>query len=713
MADIDEKRKRLKAIQLDLKRKRLQVKIDAGEFNQPRTAMEKVNSALTDAPIKQDTSNIGGLSSAAIGFSEGMKDIGRGLGVVDQMNPEQTGFMKSLEEDRPITQTASRILGQVMPFVIGSIANPYASAGMAVRVGTAGALGATEGALISKGTGQDEQDILQSAGVGAAIGAGFEVAFPVIGRLSRSLYGKLKPGEKIVDSAGVPLPKFQQALDDAGIGFDDVKAEAANIAADSNPEQAARLADFNTAGVKATKGDLMQGSAGGFAQQAEEARLFGSSAEKLADPYRTYRLEQSNQFIDAVQKIMPDTDAGKSVGDYVKNALENDLAILKRQKNAFYKKAADGAESLGGIPVLTDSIKAAIPDNRTIASISGIDGNNVQSVKDLLTSYNVSIFDDSVDRLAAQGVKPTNLTLENFDEFRKALGRSMDSDKSGATAVLAGPVKDALDFEMDNLAENVLKNYGDNAPKEVVDSLKAARATVREIKTEFSPQSIAGKLIGTKSDRFTPSVEASKVYGEIVGSNKPIEFLQRTVKRLNGAGKEGTEAMKSLQAATIIDLLESSLKGQTRKVQGQAVFSPVAFNNRLNQIGADKMKLIFGGNTPEYKKVMQMGRIAKSITPPNEAVPKGSASVILDLSRKLGITTLSTKIPGLSLFAEAAEGLGESVATRKSVDRALRSVPDRLPAKISELEQIAPSLAAALAISTTATPQKQKEEVKK
>jgi hypothetical protein len=410
---------------------------------------------------------------------------------------------------------------------------------------------------------------------------------------------------------------------------------------------------------------------------------------------------------------MPDTDAGKSVGDYVKNALENDLAILKRQKNAFYKKAADGAESLGGIPVLTDSIKAAIPDNRTIASISGIDGNNVQSVKDLLTSYNVSIFDDSVDRLAAQGVKPTNLTLENFDEFRKALGRAMDSDKSGATAVLAGPVKDALDFEMDNLAENVLKNYGDNAPKEVVDSLKAARATVREIKTEFSPQSIAGKLIGTKSDRFTPSVEASKVYGEIVGSNKPIEFLQRTVKRLNGAGKEGAEAMKSLQAATIIDLLESSLKGQTRKVQGQSVFSPVAFNNRLNQIGADKMKLIFGGNTPEYKKVMQMGRIAKSITPPNEAVPKGSASVILDLSRKLGITTLSTKIPGLSLFAEAAEGLGESVATRKSVDRALKSVPDRLPAKISELEQIAPSLAAALAISTTATPQKQKEEVKK
>ena len=712
MADIEEKRAKLKAIQLNLKRQRLQVKIDAGEFNQPRTAMEKVNSALTTPQPQQDTSNIGGLSSAAIGFSEGVKDIGRGLGVVDQMDQQQTGFMKSLEEERPITQIASRVVGQVMPFVVASLANPYATAGLGARVGAAGALGAAEGALISKGTGQNEENILQSAGVGAAIGAGFEVAFPIIGRVSRALYGKLRPDEKIVNAAGIPLPKFQQALDDAGIGFDDVKAEAAKMAANSNPDQAARLADFNSAGVKATRGDIMQGSSGGFAQQAEEARLFGSSAEKLADPYRTYRLEQSNQFIDAVQKIMPDTDAGRSVGDLVKNALESDLSLLKRQKNAYYKKAADGAESLGGIPVLTDSIKAAIPDNRTIASISGIDGNNVQAVKDLLTSYNVRAFDDSIERLSAQGVTPTNLTLENFDEFRKALGRAMDSDRSGATSVLAGPVKDALDFEMDNLAENVLKNYGDKAPKEVVDSLKSARATVRQIKAEFSPQSITGRLIGTKSDRFTPSVEASKVFGEIIGTNKPVEFLQRTVKRLNGSGKEGAEAMKALQSATIIDLLESSLKGQTRKVQGQSIFSPVAFNSRLNQIGPEKLKLIFGDGTPEYKKVMQMGRLAKSITPPNEAVPKGSASVILDLTRKLGITSLSTKIPGLSLFAEAAEGLGESVATRKSVDRALKSVPDKLPAKITALEQIAPSLAAALVISTTSTQQNQ-EEVKK
>lgn len=702
MATREELIAKLKQRKLDIKKEKLKRLIEFKK-GQPRTAEQNASDILSGTTAeKVDTSNVGALGAAAVGFKEGIYDVGRGLGIADQQSRQERRFSEQLEKDRPISSTIGNISGQVAPFLIPSTAVGSISS-LPARVAASTGLGALEGGILSRGQGANIEDAAKGAIAGGAIAGGLELLFPSLGRVGRAAFRKLRgQPDKLVGANGLPTLEFQKALDDAGIGFDDVKEAASQFSARTNPEQAARLADFQSAGVPATKGDINNQ----FGQQAEEARLFSSTAEKLADEVRGFRLNQSKKFEEALKTVMPSNAQGESIGESVKTALAADKKILMRNKNAYYKKAAQAAESFGGIPILPDDIASAIPSNRIISRLSRLDA-KTDAYKDLLTEFGIANFEDSAERLAKQGVEPINLTLDNAEDFRAALNSLSRSDKTGQTSVLTQPIIDALDGELDNLAGNALSS-GKQLPKEVVSNLKKARATVTEIKKKFSPESITGRLVNLKRDGETPVIEASKVFKEIVGTNKPPELLARVVKRLSIGGKKGQQAMQDLQAATVLDLVESAYKGRTRKVAGEQIFSPVAFNNRLDQIGDKRLALIFGENTPAYRKVKQMGRLAANITPPNEAVPKGSAPVLADLMRKIGLVSLSSKIPGIDIAMEGLTSLSESRATRRSVEAALNSSPE-LMKQSRVLEELAPSFSAALLISTQAQAQEEKQ----
>lgn len=670
--------------------------------------VQKPPSNFKDAPttISKLNENIGPLQSLAIATGRGMYDIARGIGLIEEEDETVKAAFADLEKQRPYSQGIGRVVGQAAPFAIPG-AGIGAVGPLAGRVALGAGLGAAEGNIIARGMGADDAQIDEATGIGGVIGGATEALFPVIGRVGRSLYrnvvGKEFAGD-ILNRSGRPTREFQRALDDAGIQFEDVVQQAQNMVGPQDATQAARLADFQAAGIPATRGDIMQSSVGGFAQQAQEARLFESTAERVADQFRSYRLQQSEAFTDALKSIAPDGNFDE-VGATIKNALSSDRTSLKVAKNAYYKKAAQIAESKGGIPLYTTTISDVVPNNDMLYRLGNVQGANVQAIKDALTEFGIRNYEDSLNRLSAAGVEPKTLSLNNFEDFRQALKAAERADMSGTTSVISRPIIEALDNELDQLPDRLVESVGQES-KELLDTLKLARATTRELKQTFSPESVTGKLINVRRDGATPVIEASKVYRQIVGTNQPIEYLQRTMGRLKQSGEAGEKAIQDLRAATVLDLVDSMFKANTRKVAGQQLFSPVALQKRIAQIGDDKLKLIFGDNSAAYKQVKRMGRIAESITPPSGAVPKGSASVIMDMLNKIGVTTLSTKIPMAGQVLEGLSGLSESAANRRLAEGAMQATPDAIK-QISALEEIMPNTFAAMGIATL---QQQEEE---
>ena len=192
---------------------------------------------------------------------------------------------------------------------------------------------------------------------------------------------------------------------------------------------------------------------------------------------------------------------------------------------------------------------------------------------------------------------------------------------------------------------------------------------MRALKTEFSPQAIAGKLTGVKRDGVTPVIEASKAANELLRHNAPIENLERTLKSLSAGGKKGQTAIKDLQASVVMDALEAGLRAPSRKTSGIETVGGNQFAKALDKFGDDKLKLLFKDNPAGLRTLQGLKQTALDITATAGAVPKGSAPVILDLMKRMG------NLPGLAAVRDAASFVINAGADDRAVAAALRSNP--------------------------------------
>lgn len=660
-------------------------------FVEPREKLAPEAEALAMETAKGP---VGLLRTGAIFTGEGLFKLGRALGIADPAGPEEKEALEALRRERPRVAFTGEAVGETLPFAtvpVGAIASTPA------RVAATSILAGLETGLVRRGEGEDIKTQLKSAGLGGGIAAAVEMAIPLVGRVGgkmiRKAFGR-PPKSSVITKAGLPTDEFAQALEKTGITFDDVKEGVAEAIAKQEAgepiDQRLRKALFEELDIPATKGDITQD----FGQQATEARLFESAADPLADPLRTRVLEKGQAVKSKLDSLVDQAGIPDDVGSAIKTALSGQKTTLNQKKRALYKKAAESAKEPGKLPFPTEAIESAIPNARTMREIKRVEPQKFEAFKDLLAEFGIEKSPEALQRLETEGIEALPLSVDNFDEFRKSLNRLMDVSPGSPNpmAVIAQPVKDALDNEASGLFDAFAKSGVDDT---TLEALKQARDTVATLKTEFSPQAIAGKLTGLKRDGFTPVVEASKVFNEVVGTNKPIENLERLVTTLKKSGPDGIKAIGDLQAATIVDLIESAFKAEGRKVQGEKVFGNLPFNKRFNQIGNDRLEVIFSTNKPLLKELRKVNQAVKDLVPPSGAVPKGSASVILDTLNKVGIMTILGKVPGGGLLAEGVTRLSEGAATRKAVRTALE------PGKTSPTgiaDQVLPSLAAAMGV---------------
>lgn len=659
---------------------------------------EQENTAARTQLLDDINSSLSTGEKFLVGAGRGLTTVARGLGLAEPEDPATAQAFGMLEDESTVAQVGN-VVGEAAPFLIGA---PVSGAGLVTSAGgrallpaarTIGqkiaggtALGAAEGNIITRG--KDDAS-LPGTVTGGAIGGGFEAVAPVIGRLGRKLLASLgrQPKGPLLTAAGAPTPELAQALEETGTTFADLTEEAfatVNRTGVDAP-QAARSARFASQDIPATAGDVSQD----FGQQATEQRLISQAGAVAGEPLRQLKLQQSEAFENQVTGLIDSLGVPAETGVTLKGALTGRKKVLQAEKNALYKQVAETAPEIAAIPLLTDSIAEAMPDPRTLRRLSRRQGSQIEAVQDLLVEFGINKNTDDVARFVDAGGEIEPLSVGNFEDLRQELNALDRADQTGASAVAIGPIRTALDEEA-LLIDTHIQASG-KADDSVVDLLKSARGTVATIKTEFSPQAITGRLIGTKADGRTPVIEASKAAQELLRPTASIENLERTVASLRQSGDAGKQAIGNLQASAILQALEASLKAPSRKTSGIQTVGGNQFAKALDALGDDKLRVLFGGQDAVLDRLKNLKQTALDITPTSGAVPKGSAAVILDLVSRTGSMPIMAAVRDLAKFVISAG------ADERAVRTAMNSNP-AFKRAVSILEADAPSILSALAI---------------
>jgi len=665
---------------------------DFGQAPQPQSPKVDM-AAIRKQAMDEVAAEQGPLDAFLIGAGKGFYDVGRGIGLLDPESESDAQAMEALREQRPYTTGAGEIAGQAAPFIPAGLALGAIPA-VSGRVLAGAGLGGAEGGILASGT---DNNVLEGAGVGTAIGGTAEALFPIVGRLGRSLYRKVTgslPSGAVIDDAGRPMPALQSALDEAGMTFEDLTADAQallrNAEPGTDPAQLARAARFSNEGVPISRGELMQ--EGGFEQRAIENRLLESTNDPQAERFRQFKLQQSESIRGALERSVDTRQLPEDTGNLIKEALAGRKKLLRTQKNQLYSEALEAAKESGGIPIFPGGIRDAMPDADTLEDLAITAPAAIDSLTKLGTKYGLI---DPTDAMTEAGFTPTTITLANFEGIRKSLNAIERGDQTGAASVAIRPMIEALDDEVVNLAETAT---GMGLSERVVEPLRKARTVVRDMKTEFNPKALAGQLIDVKRNSSEPVIYGSKVYDKITSKAQPIENVRKVMASLRQSGDQGAQAIADMQTTTMLDLINSGFSTQSRQVDGIQVFNPIKFKKRLQDIGDEKLKAIFQTNPSSLARLKNIDRIASDLVSPAGSVPKGSASVILDLFNRMGVTAITSKVPGAGLFVEQIQRLAEGGANRKAVTAAINASPQSRQVAY-RLDQEFPGIAAALGIS--------------
>jgi hypothetical protein len=666
------------------------------QFSVPSMSAERA------AMSQELASSVGPMEAFRIAMGRGFTSLGRGTGLVKPEEPVVTEAFGALQQQRPGTVMAGEIIGEAAPFVVPGV-GISSIAGLAPRVLASGALGALEGGLITRGRGGTTGDTIVNTGMGATVAGGLEAVYPKLSRLGGAVVRRITgsaPKGPLFTAAGTPTPELQAALTKMGMTIDELESSAESILRNqpegADAEQALRAARFEQTGIPATQGNITQD----FAQQAQEERLSSMASAQAGEPLRQLQLQQSEAFQQGIGDLVNSLGVTGETGDLVKRALTGRLEDLKGQKNKLYKSFAEQSTNAAQMPLFTQPILDAMPPKAELRRISRLNGNNVAALDDLLVEFGVDQSQEGVERFVKSGGEITPLNIQNFEDFRQALNQLVDTQTPGgrATSAIVGKLKGVLDDEA-SIVEQALMD-ANILDSNLIEPLREARSIVARMKTEFSAESIAGRLINSKRDGVTPIIEASKVYDAVVGRNQPIEYLERTMEQLRNSGAKGRQASAALQVETIMRAMENALKAPSRKTSGIQTLGFSQFSKALDQVGDERLALIFADNPRALAGLRQYKGVAEDLTVDARATPRGSAPVILDVINRMG------RAPGIAAFVDTIKFVVNAGADERAVRRAMNARP-QIRRSIQQIQNDFPALASALGIAGIVTQEEQ------
>lgn len=634
----------------------------AGIFSQFEVnKVEPVNQAERDQELRlklqqEQAAELNPFQAAAVAAGRGLTSVGRGLGLIDPEDPVVTQAFKALEKESPISTTVGEVLGESAPFLLpgGLVAKAATIPG---RIAAATALGATEAGVISKGKAAKGDDILKSVGVGGAISGTLEAALPVIGKLGGKLFRKItgkNPTSPLLNSNGQPTPEFTQALDKAGLSFDDINIEASKLLETGNIDDAAQLARkqfLEEQGITPTRAQIT-GDKTQFQTQQELGKVSGRVSRAIEGQDEIL----ANKFENALTATGGSANASNSSTiDFI---ADRSIDLDKKISDA-YKLAREIAPTQKII-----SPTGFIKEVRSVASSDRATGGLVSAARDILKSKGV---------IGKGFKKPGSINAEAAEEIRKDLNALHDSLTPFGKRKLAD-FKSAIDDDVSRAIGSDVFGEARKGKAKFEKDLNRARVN----KFDRRNKSLVRDILENKvnPDRFFNDAILSKsIRSDDVQQLK--SFLH-----LDGS-PEGAKAWNDVRAEAMSFIKDKAIK----EVGGDPVLSRAGIEKGLEGLGREKMAILF--TKEEQKFLSDMLKTSKLREPKRgTALGKGpSAQGMKNMAKAID------RIPLVNLvFSGALELVQTGLAGRTALRQPSSLKPSSLkPSKFTRLNPLVTS----------------------
>lgn len=375
----------------------------------------------------------------------------------------------------------------------------------------------------------------------------------------------------------------------------------------------------------------------------------------LGGPLRQRAEENNLQALQNFDALVDMTDAQlmdlSSTGGAVVKSLTEGLTAAKNRTRAAYKAAENAGELENNVTLnsVVDYINENIPEG-DLAPV-------LKAAQQKAIAIGAAV-PDADGRLVAQPI-----TLRQAESLRQTFQRA---GFEGADQFHGGSLKRAFDLETEGMGG---------------DLYKKARQTRIDQARKFENRAIVARLIKNRKGMEDPQVAADQVFRKSILNSSPeeITFLKRV---LVTSGKDGQQALKELQGATVRHLRDEATKGMGMDSQDRPLISPAKLHQSVQALDANgRLDVILGKKNAQI--VRDLDDVVRYVTtvPPGTLVnSSGTAGTLMAAIAEAGATGALTGLP-----LPVASGLRQIIKMRQEgrtkarINEALNALPPAQP----------------------------------
>lgn len=376
--------------------------------------------------------------------------------------------------------------------------------------------------------------------------------------------------------------------------------------------------------------------------QTEQAAMRRARAESLPVPIKLSKGEAERTF--EQQRFEHEAAKNPKTGGPLRaHYAENNEKILKNFDAWLDQTGAEAGSLRATGQAVTDAVvnksnkaKTEIRSAYNAARESGdmrerIDVSPLQKYLDehQPEAINAPVLTSAEAKLARVIDKDGTVSINDLEEVRKMVGRLSGKDATNAT--FGGEVKKVID--------TLTEGKGG-------EQYKKARSLRFRYAQEFEDHAVVDRLLSFKPGTKDRAVAYEDVFGHTIlkGSLDDVRAIRKT---LQTAGKEGDQAWRELQGATIQHFKDEITKNVQIDHAGNRLISPARLDRLVNELDKDgKLDFIFGKQGAQ--QIRDVNGIAQDVftSPPGSVNTSNTASVLTTLLDKVASKTTGVPFVG-------------------------------------------------------------------
>lgn len=347
-----------------------------------------------------------------------------------------------------------------------------------------------------------------------------------------------------------------------------------------------------------------------------------------------------------------------ATGNAVIDALSQGWQGAKAKTSAAYRKADNSPEAL--LPVdltLPRVIKYGDQETQTTlfdylnSQPSGVPSAAIpDTAKQFAVKLGIATKDENGNLV------PLDATVKKLEELRREINM-------------------ATDYDIVNKRQSaILKSIIDETTKDTAGPLYAEARALRESQArKYEGRAVVANLLTAVKGKDDPRVAASEAFNRSILNATPEEvtFLRRV---LLTSGKNGQQAMKELQGATIKHLENVATAGLQTDSSGRPIVSPAKLNQAVNGLDADgRLDIILGKQKAQtIRDLNEVVKYVQTVPPGTLINSSGTSMALMSAMAEAGATGALTglPVPVLSLVRVASQQIKNN-KTKARINQAL------------------------------------------